>query len=760
MHHARPRGLSIMAAAVTVALTAGALTALPASAAPVAAHDQAQGQERGQEQAAVTFPRDADVVGAGPGGFLSKTRGTTPEFRWTRYADGGSTVLPGASAAGGGTDLVVTGNRAMLTVSSVLRIHDMAKPDAAPVALDLDALGGYSYTGFTGDTLLLGREENGYEAQYAVTLDADVLAGGAPKPRKLLGGVQIRCAGADGGWTGGGSALYDCELGEHRTSAKILVDLATGEDTWFVQAPGDLAWWGAASATHAAWRESRRGGSGIVAVRRDAPLQEVWIPDSAGWGDPLHLVGGWLATGERAHIEQSAPSDGGGPTRRPFTLRSAERPQEKFEALTAYSSAVAGPGGSLLVRGGTAEHGEGLYRISPRADGGRPGVELVASTGQSTVVSLLGSATPDELTGAQAAQGADLRWDLSRGDSRVGLTVTHVPSGTTVHDSWDGDGTAAGTPRRITWHWDGKDLEAGDRGAPARNGEYRWELTARPDEGIGPELRVTGRFLVTRPAAPHDYDDDGAADLLTRDPSGVLWRFGTRPATGGGSPAATGASRVGGGWNAYDLLESVGNVAGGSAPDSVARDRSGILWLYQGTGSRHAPLAARTRIGSGWQVYDTITGGSDVTGDGRADVLAADTAGVLWLYPSTGNASAPFSTRKRIGSGWEVYNELTATGDLAGTGAGDLLARDRAGVLWLYLGRGDGTFAARTRVGGGWNAFKGLTAVGDADGDGRADLVAWNGGETFYAGTGDASAPFRRGAGAALTEGASYDSLF
>ncbi|MGY3844440.1 FG-GAP repeat domain-containing protein [Streptomyces hydrogenans] len=756
--YARPRARRLAAAAVTVALaaTGGTLSALPAAAAPVA---PAAAQDA--RQTGVAFPRDADVVGAGPSGFLSKTRGSAPVFRWTRYADGTSTVLPGASAAGGGTDLVVTGDRAMLTVSSVLTVHDMAKPDAAPVALDLDALGDYLYTGLAGDTLLLGRHEGEDDVQYAVTLDAETLAGGAPKLRKLVGGAGVSCQGADGGWTDTGSALYDCAIDMAGTSARILVDPATGKDTWFVQGPDELPWWGAASATHAAWRESRRGGSGIVAVRRDAPTQQVWIPDAAAWTDPLYLVGGWLASGERAHIEQSTYLPGtDNPTKRPFTLRSVADPGETFTALTAYSSAVAGPGGSLLVRGGTPEHGEGLYRIAPRADGGRPTVELVASTGQSTLVTLLGSSTPNEMTGERVARGVDLAWDLSRGDSHVWLTLTHLPSRTTVYGGWDPEDSSTGEPRRITWHWDGKDLESRAWGAPARNGAYEWKITARPDEGIGPELVATGRFYVTRPAAAHDYDDDGTADLLTRDPEGVLWRYGTRPAATGGSLTDTGGTRVGGGWKAYDRLVSVGNVAGGSAPDTVARDRSGVLWLYQGTGLRNAPLAARTSIGGGWQAYDRITGGSDVTGDGRPDLLAADKSGVLWLYPGTGNARAPFAARKRIGAGWGVYNELTAAGNLGGAKTGDLLARDRAGVLWLYLGKGDGTFAARKRVGGGWGAFKGLTAVGDANGDGRADLVAWNGDETFYAGTGDWAAPFKRGAKASLTQDSAYDSAF
>lgn len=79
----------------------------------------------------MSFPRDADVVGAGPSGFLTKARGSSPEYRWTRYADGSSVVLPGASAVGGGTDLVVTGDAADPALSRVLRVHDLPAPRSA-----------------------------------------------------------------------------------------------------------------------------------------------------------------------------------------------------------------------------------------------------------------------------------------------------------------------------------------------------------------------------------------------------------------------------------------------------------------------------------------------------------------------------------------------------------------------------------------------------------------------------------------------------
>ncbi|MCZ0979901.1 VCBS repeat-containing protein [Streptomyces diastatochromogenes] len=366
-------------------------------------------------------------------------------------------------------------------------------------------------------------------------------------------------------------------------------------------------------------------------------------------------------------------------------------------------------------------------------------------------MTLTGSSVPKTLTGDQVARGVDFVWDLSRADSRVSLTLTHVRSRDTFSTGWSVPSPVTpGEPRHIAWRWDGKDVEFPDLKLPARNGEYEWKLTASPDDGIGPDLVTTGRFTVTRPAAPHDYDDDGTADLLVRRSDGVLWRASTRPTAPGGSLTGTGSGRIGSGWGIYDRLESVGNIAGTTAPDVLARDRSGVLWLYQGTGDRDKPLAGRTKIGGGWQIYNELTGGSDLTGDGRADLVATDKSGDLWLYKGTGSATAPFAARKKIGTGWGIYNQLTATGNLAGGPAGDLVARDKAGVLWLYLGKGDGTFAARTKVGGGWGGLGELIGVGDANGDGRPDLI---GGSTFFAGTGNWAAPFKPGTATGISTG-------
>ncbi|MEU7512681.1 VCBS repeat-containing protein, partial [Streptomyces sp. NPDC042898] len=166
---------------------------------------------------------------------------------------------------------------------------------------------------------------------------------------------------------------------------------------------------------------------------------------------------------------------------------------------------------------------------------------------------------------------------------------------------------------------------------------------------------------------------------------------------------------LGGGWNAYNKVISAGNTGGGAPDDVLARDGSGVLWHYLGNGN--ASLTQRYRIGSGWNSYTQIAGKGDVTGDGRADLVARDRSGVLWLYKGTGNYRSPFSGRTRIGPGWNMYNTLVSPGDLTGDRRADLVARDSAGALWLYKGNGSSStpYTTRMKIGtSGWNGFRGL----------------------------------------------------
>jgi sugar lactone lactonase YvrE len=47
-----------------------------------------------------------------------------------------------------------------------------------------------------------------------------------------------------------------------------------------------------------------------------------------------------------------------------------------------------------------------------------------------------------------------------------------------------------------------------------------------------------------------------------------------------------------------------------------------------------------------------------MTGDGKPDLLTVDHDGTLWLYGGTGNPTAPFASRAKIGTGWSIYGNL------------------------------------------------------------------------------------------------------
>ncbi|WP_223936942.1 FG-GAP-like repeat-containing protein [Arthrobacter sp. StoSoilB5] len=154
--------------------------------------------------------------------------------------------------------------------------------------------------------------------------------------------------------------------------------------------------------------------------------------------------------------------------------------------------------------------------------------------------------------------------------------------------------------------------------------------------------------------------------------------------------------------------------------DVLARDTHGALWLYptSGTGGWLAP----ERVGQGWNSMTSIVAAGDFNTGGRADVLARDGDGALWLY--AGNGSGGWLPRVQVGQGWQSMTALVGPGDFDGDGFPDVLARDPAGVLWLYPGNGIGGWFGRLQVGQGWNVMTTILGCGDFTADTEPDVLA------------------------------------
>ncbi|MCX4981363.1 VCBS repeat-containing protein [Streptomyces sp. NBC_00572] len=731
MNYARTRGRRLAAAAVTIVLaaTGGTLTALPATAAPVS------GAAQEDQQTIAPYPKgDVDVLGGGSAGFFTHTP-RTRTVSWTRYADGVTTPVidglhTGTGAYAVASDVLVRGDHAnQLLASRVLTVRDLAS-GAEPYVVDLAALekdgATYSYRGVVGGTLVVAvRKADG-------TVEGRLLVPGPGGPQqRVITGLPADQAGftvVQQGGTMSGSALLYVSAGpvDARRSTRAVLDLASATVTDAVPVPASLdhRQSGALSASHVAWGDPEDLLHLAVGLRGSDSMRRTTVPTYYRYG----LVGDWLVFG--------APGEGWSP----LQAERADGSGGRVQILDRVESLAPGPDGSLLARGGTIAHGEGLYRVTAGAEGA-PVAELVATTGEPSVLVYGGADIPATID-FDRLDGVDLRWRLSRQNAYANVTITRR-TGTGRVESVERRGLKAMGDDAVGFHWNGEDLVTPGRPAPA--GTYTWTFEAKPRDGVGEPVRGSGTFTVRRTPGLHDYDGNGAPELFALERNGGPFKsVDIVPGTPGTPPALREKTVIAG--YAYDRIESSGDLAGSPLADLVARDGSGVLWLHRGSGDRQRPLLDRVRVGGGWNTYDHLAGGSDVTGDGRADLVATDRAGVLWAYPGTGDATSPFGARKRVGGGWGIYNDVTATGNLAGGPAGDLLARDRAGVLWLYLGKGDGTFAPRTRVGGGWDGFEELVAIGDVNSDGRQDLLARTGAlVSYYLGSGDWKAPFRAG---------------
>ncbi|MCF3139020.1 chitobiase/beta-hexosaminidase C-terminal domain-containing protein [Paenarthrobacter sp. AR 02] len=160
---------------------------------------------------------------------------------------------------------------------------------------------------------------------------------------------------------------------------------------------------------------------------------------------------------------------------------------------------------------------------------------------------------------------------------------------------------------------------------------------------------------------------------------------------------------------------------GDGKADVLASDATGNLYLYPGDGAGGLQARKLAIPASDWStVTDAITPG-DFNKDGKSD-LVARAGDVLWLYP--GDGAGGFGARSQISTGWSAMTQLFSPGDFSGDGIPDIMARRSTGDLRLYAGNGSGGLRTPTTVGKGWNVMNAIFSTGDFNGDGKADVLA------------------------------------
>ncbi|MFJ7130354.1 FG-GAP-like repeat-containing protein [Streptomyces sp. NPDC098101] len=725
--------LAVTAVLTVTALGAGTLATAPAAlaAGPVAAPTQ-------KATGLPVYPEGTDPGGVGASGFLTYffAADTSRKLLWTPYDGGPRTLLQAPEDGGwsvGAGDVVVTGDKSWVYEMQSLSLRNMAAPSAPAVGIDLRPLNG-TFVSVLGPTSVLAQltKADGTTELHVVTKD-----GAATNTRKVTG-LPADATEFFGSEVRGGVVLVGYETGpaNARTGGRAVVDTAAGTATeTYASAEAGRGFGGLQfSASHVAWYEYESGTGGIIRSvdrRTREAKRTVLGAHDAGWY--TSLVGDRLVYGNpKTPVRAVSLATG-----------------EVQNLLDSGSAALTAPDGTAVVRGARAADGKGLFRIDTAQDGTLKAVK-VADEAPLPELAVDQVHVPDTVDLDRTGGKVTLGWTLSRPDAFLDVTLTHIATGQEFRTRVNAP--AEGT--RFSFTWDGT-----IDGVDAPNGSYGVEAEATALAGTGEPASQGWLMKVSRAYNPHDYTNNGSTDVLARDKDGVVWLDDLRDRPADGTTASARRTRAGWGWGIYRQAEAVGDIAGSGVGDLVAVDGSGVLWHYLGKGD--GTFAARQKVGGGWQVYDRITGGSDLDGDGRADLVAVDKAGDLYLYKGTGNASAPYAARKKTGHGWGIYNQITAVGNIAGGAAGDLVARDKDGVLWLYLGKGDGTFAARTRIGGGWNAFTQLAGAGDVDDDGRPDLIAYGAGGTYvYSSTGSYTAPFTRRTTALYAgEGTAFDNV-
>jgi phospholipase C len=233
-----------------------------------------------------------------------------------------------------------------------------------------------------------------------------------------------------------------------------------------------------------------------------------------------------------------------------------------------------------------------------------------------------------------------------------------------------------------------------------------------------------------------DLSGDGCADIVGFGDAGVWSALNHGDGTFGPMHFVIADLGYDHGWRIDQHPRVVADITGDGKADIVAFGDDGVwVALGNGDGTFQPPMLtlAGFSYSQGWRVDQHPRFMVDLTGDGKADILGYGDAGI-WV--ALGNGDGTFQPASFVlaefGSdkGWQGAKHPRMTGDLNADRRADLVAFGDAGV-WMALSNGDGTFGAATfslpdlGYDQGWRIENHPRFTADVTGDGRDDIVGF-----------------------------------
>ncbi|MGC5332670.1 trypsin-like serine protease [Micromonospora sp. DT62] len=169
----------------------------------------------------------------------------------------------------------------------------------------------------------------------------------------------------------------------------------------------------------------------------------------------------------------------------------------------------------------------------------------------------------------------------------------------------------------------------------------------------GGKLIGTGWANFTALMVTNNWMGNNRPSLLVRKSNGDLVRYTSNGAGGWENPAGT---RIGTGWNGFNLFLTPGAWKGDGLEVIIGRTSTGVLKMYQSDGAGGWTNPAGTQIGSGWANFKNIMTLGDWNGDNMMDMLGINSSNQMRLYTTNGKGDWIDASGKVIASGWGDYN--------------------------------------------------------------------------------------------------------